>query len=762
MKSVTKKWNVLYNTVVAMILICVVFAVLMSFFYQYAENKAYDELRAEATYIEKDLSIRIKADRRNLINLANFAATLYADGRTYDIMLESFEPIGLVTNIGILTPDNTFITKVGSMDLSGKISFEDEAKKGEYISGRMTDLTIGGKEIIRCATPIVSGGRTVGILYGGISIDTISGKYEEYVDELNAQLFVYDKETGKFIVDTLNETPSELPIFVDREYAQDHHYNDFLTKENGFSSFKSTFRDENIYVYFSSLENVNWGIILGRYESELFNEMHITIGAMLLALWAMLFIIIAYFLIFIRNEKKKSAVMRTGSEIKKLLLEINQSPENISKSLRLITEASGSRSAMFMDERGETHDYLEANADEKIITGAYRKQYKSELFRYALLKKDKDKVNMCVIDISTDGELLSEDRRLYDFFKGHGVENVVFMPIVYNGNNGILGVVNPKNKYFAGFLIDETAICFSVAIYNKKRLNRTQLEATTDALTGVLNRVAYKKELAEFNGQSTSDIACIYIDVNGLHIINNSLGHAAGDEMLIFIANTLKNVFKGGKIYRAGGDEFLVFIKNSKRETVKKNIEALLEELDKKDYHVAIGASYRNSRGDIKEMVREAEGRMYDSKARYYQNKERTSVYSDNDVGYIQGSFEQDEIEHILLEARAHFSGILRISPEEDTSHVIMAKAYPGRYESTENFSKRFIKYIDEAIHPDFHRAVMSFANYDVLKKQLSEGHVPRISYKKLNSETITLSVYGIDKDGEAAKDMLWIFSKER
>lgn len=762
MKSVTKKWNILYNTVVALILICTVFAALMSFFYQYAKNKAYDELRAEAIYIEKDLSIRIKADRRNLINLANFAATLYADGRTYDIMLESFEPIGLVTNIGILTPDNIFITKDGSMDLNGKISFEDEAKKGEYISGRMTDLTIGKRKIIRCAAPIVSGGKTVGILYGGISIDTISGKYEEYVDELNAQLFVYDKETGKFIVDTLNETPSELSMFVNKEYAKDHHYRDFLTKESGFSSFKSTFNDENIYVYFSSLENVNWGIILGRYESDLFKEMQITTGAMMLALWAMLFIIIVYFLIFIRNEKKKSAVMRTGSEIKKLLLEINQSPENISKSLRLIAEASEARSAMFMYERGETHDYLGVNEDKMIITGAYRKQYKSELFRYASLKKDKDKTNICVIDISTDDELLSEDKRLYDFFKEHGIENIVFMPIAYNDDNGILGVENPKNKYFAAFLINETAICFSIALYNKKHLNRTKLEATTDALTGVLNRVAYKKELAEFSGQSTADIACIYIDINGLHIINNSLGHAAGDEMLIFIANTLKNIFPRGKIYRTGGDEFLVFIKKSKRETVKKSIEALLDELDKKNYHVAIGVSYRNNRGDIKEMVREAEERMYDSKARYYQNKERTSVYSDNGVGYIQGTFEQEEIEHILLEARAHFNGILRISPEEDTAHVIMAKAYPGRYESTGNFSKRFIKYVDEAIHPDYHRAVMSFANYDVLKKQLSERNVPRISYKKLNGEIITLSVYGIDKGGKAVKDMLWIFSKER
>lgn len=755
-----KKRNILFYTVIAMLLICFVFAVLMGFFYQYAENKAYDELYAEATYIEKDLSIRIKADRRNLINLANFAATLYADGRTYDIMLDSFEPIGLVTNIGILTPDNTFVTKDGSMDLSGKISFEEEAEKGEYISGRMTDLTIGEKEIIRCAAPIVSEGKTVGILYGGISLDTISGKYEDYVSELNAQLFVYDKETGKFIVDTLNETPSELTMFIDKNYEGNHPYDDFISKESGFSNFKSAFKDEDIYVYFSKLENINWGIILGRYETDLFREMHIMTKAMLLSLSAMLLILVWYFYIFVRNEKRKSTVERIGSEIKKLLLGINQKPQDITKSLQMIAEASKSRSALFVDERGEINDYIGKSPDAKIVTKMYRKQFKSELFRYVSELKSKSETDVCVMDINTDDKLLKTDKRLYDFFKAYGVKEVVFSAITYNDKRGILGVVNPKDKYSAKFLVDEMAVCFSIAIYNKKHLHRTQIEATTDALTGVLNRVAYKNDFAELSRQNPSDMACIFIDVNELHIRNNTFGHAAGDEMLIFIANTLKNIFSDGKIYRTGGDEFLIFVKNAQRETVKTNIDALIAELEKKDYHVAIGVSYKNDNAGMKEMIKEAEGRMYDSKAHYYQNKKQASIYSDADIGYIQGSFETNEVEHILLEARAHFSGVLRISPDTDTSHVIMAKAYPGRYETTDHFSKRFTKYVDEAVHPDYHRALLSFSNYKVLKNQLAEGNIPRISYRKLNGETMTLSVYNLNKDGGEIKDTLWIFAK--
>lgn len=759
-KSERERHGLIYDTLAAMLLICTIFAVLIGFFYNYAKNKAYDELHAEASYIKRDLSIRVRADRKNLINLANFAATLYEDGRSFDTMLESFEPIGLVSTIGVLTPDNVFVTKVGSMDLSGKISFEEEEKKGEYISGRMTDLTAGGKEIIRCAAPIKSNGKTIGILYGGISLEKISSKYEEYVKELDAQLFVFDRETGKFIVDTLNKTPSNLTMFIDMEYGSEHHYTDFMTKESGFSALKSTFRDDNIHVYFTSLEDINWGIILGRYDSELFGEMRIITGAMMSELLLILLIVILYFLNFIRNEKKKSAVVYTGSGIKKYLLEINQRPQNITKSLQMLAEASESRSAMFVDERGEIHDYIGARSDAEILTGAYRRQFKSELFRYAFELKSRNGSNMYVIDVNADEELLKTDRRLYTFFNEHGIETVIFSAIAYNGNNGILGVVNPKNKFSAKNLIDDIAACFSVAIYNKKHLNRTRNEAVTDALTGVLNRVAYNKDREKLQAQKLENIACVFIDVNELHIRNNNYGHGAGDEMLIFIANALGNIFSGGKIYRLGGDEFLVFIKNINREALKKCIGEFVNEIEKKDYHVAIGSSYRNDRADINAMVKEAEGRMYDSKARYYQNKARTSIYSDDDIAYIQGACGSDEIGHILQEARARYNGILRISLKRDISHIILAKAYPDRFKTDDKFSKRFVNYVDEAVHPDYHRAVISFANYSVLKKQLSEGKTPKISYKKLNGETISLSVYGLDKGG-AINDTLWIFARE-
>ena len=194
-------------TLFAAILIFVLFFTMVSDFYKSAEEDAYEMLHIQIKQIKDDLVLQLNSDRENLVTMANFASKLYSDGESYNLMFDSFKPIGLISNIGILNPDNTFVTKRGSFDLSGKISFEEEAARGEYISGRVPDLTHGEIQIIRSAVPIKSDDEIVGILYGVIRLDVIGNKYTNMAKELDAQLFVYDMETGKFDIDTLNDIP---------------------------------------------------------------------------------------------------------------------------------------------------------------------------------------------------------------------------------------------------------------------------------------------------------------------------------------------------------------------------------------------------------------------------------------------------------------------------------------------------------------------------------------------------------------------------
>jgi hypothetical protein len=86
--------------------------------------------------------------------------------------------------------------------------------------------------------------------------------------------------------------------------------------------------------------------------------------------------------------------------------------------------------------------------------------------------------------------------------------------------------------------------------------------------------------------------------------------------------------------------------------------------------------------------------------------------------------------------------------------------SYLGYKEDEENFSKLLTKYIDDIVQPDFHRAVMSFLNYDAIKRHISEGKIPSITYKKVHGESVTLSVYNLDDDNDNVKETLWVFAK--
>ncbi len=136
--------------------------------------------------------------------------------------------------------------------------------------------------------------------------------------------------------------------------------------------------------------------------------------------------------------------------------------------------------------------------------------------------------------------------------------------------------------------------------------------ANKDALTGLLNRNSYEEYCSNYcNGK----IRCIYIDVNGLHEINNEKGHMAGDMMLKFIADILKDYFKNEKIFRIGGDEFLIFSQEAMvvLNDVMKNIDS---EITSCNYHISYGLA---EGVDLKNVIKEAEILMYTMKKEYYE-----------------------------------------------------------------------------------------------------------------------------------------------
>lgn len=753
--------NVLY-TVTATFLLCVIFLFMVNHLYDTAEADAYENLHIQTKQIKDNISLQILSDRENLATMASFASKLYADGEDYSIMFESFKPIGLIENIGILDTHNTFITKAGSIDLDGLISFTEEEQRGAYISGRIKDLTHDGYEIIRTAVPIKVKESTVGILYGVIKLDTLRERYNAMAQELDAQLFVYEAQSGDLVIDSVHEKLGNISFLKDREYNEGYSYEQIATNENGFSSFISAYNGENVHMHYSSIDEIGWKIALVRYDSQVFTETHELTSLLILIYAAMIAVMVLYITIVLVSDNLINSVTECASEVRRELLETIDGQNNIFDALTLVCDFAKSRSVQFFDTKGDDYKYISPKHQPAVFTQNDRHYFKTELFRYASELNVISNSAINVMCITPNLHLKKTNSAFYDFLKERDIFNVSFAAIVNGANNiTVLGTINAKKPKAARMLAEKTVACFSMALYNKNHMTKTEIAATTDSLTGVLNRVSYQNDIALFDGEQPSDFSCIYVDVNELHLCNNKYGHAAGDEMLMYIANAMKKEFEGQSIYRIGGDEFLVFAKNTSLDKIKSSIHRFLEQINIRNYHVAIGVSFRTHNINTEEMVKEAEVKMYESKAEYYQNKEKTNASMYNVSDYVQVKTGMPEIDTILSILKENYNGIYRVSLDTDKARRILMPAYLGYNESEEHFSALYSKYVEDSVDPDYHRAMLGFMNYEAIKRRISDGKTPCISYKKTDGEDVVLSVYNLSDSPESISDTLWVFAKE-
>lgn len=99
---------------------------------------------------------------------------------------------------------------------------------------------------------------------------------------------------------------------------------------------------------------------------------------------------------------------------------------------------------------------------------------------------------------------------------------------------------------------------------------KLHLLSLTDALTGLKNRLALRRDFDDYLGKK---LQVVMIDVNDFKSINDTLGHAHGDAILRKTAEILKSIFGAECCYRYGGDEFLIIDGKSQDEEFLKKLE---------------------------------------------------------------------------------------------------------------------------------------------------------------------------------------------
>jgi diguanylate cyclase (GGDEF)-like protein len=111
-----------------------------------------------------------------------------------------------------------------------------------------------------------------------------------------------------------------------------------------------------------------------------------------------------------------------------------------------------------------------------------------------------------------------------------------------------------------GYGTDGVLLCFNDVTDDVHERAEIVRRATHDALTRCLNREAVLGALgnAIAGCDHRSGVAVVFLDLDRLKYLNDTFGHAAGDSLLVCVADRLRNSTRDASIGRFGGDEFLV------------------------------------------------------------------------------------------------------------------------------------------------------------------------------------------------------------
>lgn len=140
-----------------------------------------------------------------------------------------------------------------------------------------------------------------------------------------------------------------------------------------------------------------------------------------------------------------------------------------------------------------------------------------------------------------------------------------------------------------------------------------------DKLTGLYNRTYFDKVSEEYNKNKEDIISIIMGDMNGLKIVNDSLGHLEGDRFIVEISKIMKKVVKDkGEVVRWGGDEIVIILKGTDKDKAIEISEDISNECllaNHKPVPLSISLGVSSGKGkNINELITEAEKEVYKNK----------------------------------------------------------------------------------------------------------------------------------------------------
>ena len=185
------------------------------------------------------------------------------------------------------------------------------------------------------------------------------------------------------------------------------------------------------------------------------------------------------------------------------------------------------------------------------------------------------------------------------------------------------------------FTLVSVLLLASVLLLQIRRISKDKLEeeketsrtfrnmANTDSLTGVRNKHAYSENEIAINQKiqagELEKLAVVVGDLNGLKYVNDTQGHAAGDQLIKDACALICEYFTHGAVFRVGGDEFVIVLQGKGYDTISEVISEFNRKVEEniKDNAVVISIGYsvlNQEDQQLRDVFERADQMMYERK----------------------------------------------------------------------------------------------------------------------------------------------------
>ena len=215
-------------------------------------------------------------------------------------------------------------------------------------------------------------------------------------------------------------------------------------------------------------------------------------------------------------------------------------------------------------------------------------------------------------DIASFEKVVNRERLLNRFHNGRMKDRVTYRRRIKQGATQFIWVDTTLHLMRSKVTQDIMVICTIQNITEEKEKEvRLIDQAQKDLLSGMFNKITTQKMIEDYvKGYENNPCAFLLIDIDNFKNVNDTLGHAAGDEVIREISHRIISLFRTDDILgRIGGDEFVVFMKHTPKEAAERKALLVCENLrmdignDKESVHVSATVGIALAPDDGKDFI---------------------------------------------------------------------------------------------------------------------------------------------------------------